>query len=894
MAKRILAMQESDLRMNGDLAMNIQRVLPVTQADIDAAAAVGQGWVVEQVFEVALPVDNTVGQTWRVIKVNSVTPGQNVKRVMIVPNPYQRTVVVSGIPPLSLVGAVADSLTSLKAFGGTEQGGVPSGYTAVEYVENAASTMVKTAIHIGNDDNFKLDITATAVTGSFYLFQARDKVNTSLGNANITGISGATSGNTLLASPGVDGVTVSNGLTRVNRTGHKMRFVFDCADGNMSWYVKDLDGDVENTSTGTYDPTQLNRATTNMCIYGNEAPAGSGSGQQANRLAAGCKVYGAKLWKNGVLALDYVPATRNSDNAVGFYDRISDTFVIASDGSLTAGSSLTPTTSNPMDIYCNNGKISVLDHTNWTVITNPTSQTGQGIYINTTNGKWYSSNDRGAGAVIPITVGKKYTMLINKKILGLGTFLRYGQSATSTPSGQQLVDWYAGVVQDGQIVSFTAKKDYFVFQMGADFVEGGGIDEAIEVIESAGDNETLAMFGASYDNAYDEVPYLESTTTGSTGAYIDTGFKPDSNTKIQAMFSVAGISAAQCLVGARNQSSGSSRNAFAVWANVGGRIRFDYQSGNVQQSGAGVVADTNYIVIKDGRYNTIDGVAQSANDEETFTCGYNMALFGINTADSISNLTAGKIYYCKIWNGSTLVRDFIPVRRRSDGELGMYDKVNGVFYANAGTGDFTTSYQTATANNLFAVNTYKDVQEIITGATTHKIGVMVFNGTEDWTFAGTANTPARLVLNNLIKGIPNTDTAPFICSHFIPTAWNKISVASRTTPYIIISNTTTPFIALTVGWDNTITDLASWKAFLATQYAAGTPVILVYPLDTEFAEVAPIAQSMTVVDGDNTLSLIQQGMSPLTLEATYTAGVSVTITEIENANIGNDVDVVIA
>ena len=71
-------------------------------------------------------------------------------------------------------------------------------------------------------------------------------------------------------------------------------------------------------------------------------------------------------------------------------------------------------------------------------------------------------------------------------------------------------------------------------------------------------------------------------------------------------------------------------------------------------------------------------------------------------------------------------------------------------------------------------------------------------------------------------------------------------------------------------------------------------MIIVYQLATPYSEVAPIAQSMTVVDGDNTVSLTQQGMTPLTLEATYTAGVSVTITEIENANIGNDVDVVIA
>ena len=41
MLQRVKEVQESDLRMVGALARNIQRVLAVTQADIDAAAAQG-------------------------------------------------------------------------------------------------------------------------------------------------------------------------------------------------------------------------------------------------------------------------------------------------------------------------------------------------------------------------------------------------------------------------------------------------------------------------------------------------------------------------------------------------------------------------------------------------------------------------------------------------------------------------------------------------------------------------------------------------------------------------------------------------------------------------------------------------------------------------------------
>lgn len=49
-----------------------------------------------------------------------------------------------------------------------------------------------------------------------------------------------------------------------------------------------------------------------------------------------------------------------------------------------------------------------------------------------------------------------------------------------------------------------------------------------------------------------------------------------------------------------------------------------------------------------------------------------------------------RIYYAKIWDGGTLIRDFIPAVRNDDGAIGMYDQVNDVFYTNDGTGSFIT------------------------------------------------------------------------------------------------------------------------------------------------------------------------------------------------------------
>ena len=49
---------------------------------------------------------------------------------------------------------------------------------------------------------------------------------------------------------------------------------------------------------------------------------------------------------------------------------------------------------------------------------------------------------------------------------------------------------------------------------------------------------------------------------------------------------------------------------------------------------------------------------------------------------------SGTIYGYKLWKDEVLVSDCIPCYRKSDNIVGLYDLVNGVFYTNAGTGNF--------------------------------------------------------------------------------------------------------------------------------------------------------------------------------------------------------------
>lgn len=57
--------------------------------------------------------------------------------------------------------------------------------------------------------------------------------------------------------------------------------------------------------------------------------------------------------------------------------------------------------------------------------------------------------------------------------------------------------------------------------------------------------------------------------------------------------------------------------------------------------------------------------------------------------------TAGQKYYGKLYSftmdgvDGTPIRNFVPCYRKSDGVIGLYDTVGGVFYTNKGTGSFT-------------------------------------------------------------------------------------------------------------------------------------------------------------------------------------------------------------
>lgn len=86
---------------------------------------------------------------------------------------------------------------------------------------------------------------------------------------------------------------------------------------------------------------------------------------------------------------------------------------------------------------------------------------------------------------------------------------------------------------------------------------------------------------------------------------------------------------------------------------------------------------------------TINGTdCGSVTNGSTSSDSVALHLMSYGGSPSDSNYTMnGKMYYCKIYESGSLIRDFIPAKN-STGAVGLYDAATGVFYNNAGSGVF--------------------------------------------------------------------------------------------------------------------------------------------------------------------------------------------------------------
>ena len=196
----------------------------------------------------------------------------------------------------------------------------------------------------------------------------------------------------------------------------------------------------------------------------------------------------------------------------------------------------------------------------------------------------------------------------------------------------------------------------------------------------------------------EELEYLESKGK----QYINTGVYVNPDYSIEVTFVMSQRNATwDTLFGTRNSSQARFT---ARWANSAtgklGVHRSNAKTTNYEfiddaNATKTMVTDTWHTIKLAKREYIFDGALRKTFSATTSTTSfpYPIYLFALCNAGSPADYGYFRIKSAKMWNSADeLIRDFIPVIDK-EGKAAMYDKVNGEFYYNKGTGSFKVGYK---------------------------------------------------------------------------------------------------------------------------------------------------------------------------------------------------------
>lgn len=220
---------------------------------------------------------------------------------------------------------------------------------------------------------------------------------------------------------------------------------------------------------------------------------------------------------------------------------------------------------------------------------------------------------------------------------------------------------------------------------------------------------------------YEVLDYIENTLSSNTSmSYINTRFRPTYNTRLEFKFfypsdrvikdMYGGVLSFGCMAwGSPDRTNSDLSFTNIYWTNyshglgqtwiAGSRIgnntsnyyQWDQYHNFIQDTQdhmlEGTISTSLFNMNVDGEayslspvssgWTGIDGTVNTVSELYLFT-----GIWANIKSDPIPPSTAvtSRCYYFKIYDNDVLVRHFIPVKRLLDGEVGMYDIVNEIFY----------------------------------------------------------------------------------------------------------------------------------------------------------------------------------------------------------------------
>lgn len=177
------------------------------------------------------------------------------------------------------------------------------------------------------------------------------------------------------------------------------------------------------------------------------------------------------------------------------------------------------------------------------------------------------------------------------------------------------------------------------------------------------------------------IEYIQSSGT----QYINSNFIPKATTRTIMKAEPMAWSAWSAFFGTRNTSSPTASQAYIAAIPAATLYRSDYFGSSLTAETPTIMQITN--IDKNKNICSFNNI-MITNTSSTVNATTNMFLLALNDVGTAKYFLSAKLYSCQIYDGNTLVRDFIPVKTTTN-IYGLWDKVNKVFYKNAGTGTFT-------------------------------------------------------------------------------------------------------------------------------------------------------------------------------------------------------------
>ena len=200
-------------------------------------------------------------------------------------------------------------------------------------------------------------------------------------------------------------------------------------------------------------------------------------------------------------------------------------------------------------------------------------------------------------------------------------------------------------------------------------------------IDINGNNFTASSEKSIIASVGTPIEYIQSSGT----QYINSGFIPKATTRTIMKAEPMSWSAWSAFFGTRNATSPTASQAYIAAVPAATLYRSDYFGSSLTAETPTIMQITN--IDKNKNICSFNNI-MITNTSSTVNATTNMFLLALNDVGTAKYFLSAKLYSCKIYDGDTLVRDFIPIKTTTN-VYGLWDKVNKVFYPNAGTGTFT-------------------------------------------------------------------------------------------------------------------------------------------------------------------------------------------------------------